>query len=92
MRGDLSRWERRQLPRAPALIIVSSGAEATTRAEGFEVPVFLDPDFALARAVGVGGTPAAVLIDAESRIASAPAAGRDAVLALSMRGRVAAWR
>jgi thiol-disulfide isomerase/thioredoxin len=92
MRGDLSRWERRQLPRAPALIIVSSGAEATTRAEGFEVPVFLDPHFALARAVGVGGTPAAVLIDAESRIASAPAAGRDAVLALSMRGRVAAWR
>ena len=83
MRDDLRRWERRQLPRAPRLVIVSSGSEASTQAEGFEAEVFLDPDFALGRAVGIGGTPAALLVDAESRVASAPAAGRHAVLALA---------
>jgi len=83
MRNDLRRWERHQLPRAPRLVVVSTGDEASIRAEGFEVSVLLDPDFALAGALGIGGTPMAVLVDAESRVASALAAGPEAVLALA---------
>jgi thiol-disulfide isomerase/thioredoxin/uncharacterized membrane protein YphA (DoxX/SURF4 family) len=83
MRDDLRRWERHQLPRAPRLVVVSTGDEASIRAEGFEAPVLLDPDFALGAALGIDGTPMAVLVDAESRVASALAAGPEAVLALA---------
>jgi thiol-disulfide isomerase/thioredoxin len=85
MHDKLRRWERDQHPRAPRMVVVSSGDEDSIRAEGFEAPVMLDPDFAYGRGVGIGGTPMAVLVDAESRIASAPAAGPDAVLALINR-------
>lgn len=85
MYDKLRRWERDQHPRAPRMVVVSSGDEDSVRAEGFEAPVRLDPDFAYGRGVGIGGTPMAVLVDAESRIASAPAAGPDAVLALINR-------
>jgi thiol-disulfide isomerase/thioredoxin len=83
MRDDLRRWERRQLPRAPRLVVVSSGDEANVRAEGFEAPVLLDPEFAVGRALGIGGTPVAVLVDAEHHIVSSPATGPEAVLALA---------
>jgi thiol-disulfide isomerase/thioredoxin len=85
MHDKLRRWERDQHPRAPRMVVVSSGDEDSIRAKGFEAPVLLDPDFAYGRGVGIGGTPMAVLVDAESRIASAPAAGPDAVLALINR-------
>jgi hypothetical protein len=45
--------------------------------------VLVDPGFALGNAIGIGGTPMAVLVDAKARIASAPATGREAVLALA---------
>jgi hypothetical protein len=64
---------------------VSSGDEDSIRAEGFEAPVLLDPDFAFGRGVGIGGTPIAVLVNLKSRIVAAPAAGPDAVLALVSR-------
>ena len=65
------------------MVVVSTGDEGSIRAEGFEAPVLLDPDFALGRALGIDGTPMAVLVDAESRVASALAAGPEAVLALA---------
>jgi thiol-disulfide isomerase/thioredoxin len=92
MRDDLRSWERRQLARAPQLVVVSSGDEASTRAEGFEAPVLLDPQFALGRDLGIGGTPVAVLVDAESRVVSAPAAGREAVLALAGTPVQPSWK
>lgn len=86
MRDDLRRWERRRSNTAPRLVIISAGDEASVRAEGFESPVLLDPDFSLGRAFGIGGTPMAVLVDAEARVASSVAAGPQAVLALAGRG------
>jgi thiol-disulfide isomerase/thioredoxin len=85
MRDALRRWERRRSKAAPRLVIISAGDEASVRAEGFESPVLLDPDFSLGRAFGIGGTPMAVLVDAEARIASSVAAGSEAVLALTAR-------
>lgn len=86
MRNDLQRWERRRSNTAPRLVIISAGDEASVRAEGFESPVLLDPDFSLGRAFGIGGTPMAVLVDAEARVASSVAAGSKAVLALAGSG------
>jgi thiol-disulfide isomerase/thioredoxin len=86
MHGDLQRCERRRPKTAPRLVIISAGDEASVRAEGFESPVLLDPDFSLGRAFGIGGTPMAVLVDAEARVASTVATGSKAVLALAGRG------
>jgi hypothetical protein len=51
MHDKLRRWERDQHPGAPRLVVVSSADEDSIRAEGFEAPVLLDPDFAFGRAL-----------------------------------------
>ena len=48
---------------APRLVIVSSGDEISTAAEGFISSVALDPEFSAGEAFGAGGTPMAVLLD-----------------------------
>ncbi len=88
MRETLRHIERRPSRSARRMIIVSQGEEASVRAEGFASPVLLDPDFSLGRAFGVGGTPMAVLVDAQARVASAVAAGSEAVLALADADRM----
>lgn len=89
MRDDLLAWERHPPVDAPRLIVVSSGDETSTRAEGFSSTVVLDPEFDAGTAFGAGGTPMAVLLDSGGRVASPPAAGAEAVFALAgARGRV----
>jgi peroxiredoxin len=80
---DLRRWEA-ELPRsAPRLLIVSSGDPAANRALGFRSPVVLDEGFAIGKAFGARGTPSAILVDAEGRIASTVGVGARDVLALA---------
>jgi peroxiredoxin len=67
----------------PALAVVSTGDPESNRAMGLRAPVLLDDAFAAGAAFGASGTPSAVLVDAERRIASAVAVGADAVLALA---------
>jgi thiol-disulfide isomerase/thioredoxin len=89
MRDEVLAWEQHAPVGAPRLLIVSSGDEASTRAEGFSSTVALDLDFSAGAAFGAGGTPMAVLVDSEGRIASPLAAGAEAVFALAGgRGRV----
>lgn len=93
MRDDLLRWERQPPLHAPRLVVVSSGDEASTRAEGFSSTVALDPELAAAAVFEADGTPMAVLLDREGRIASPLAAGAEAVFALAGgRGRADASR
>jgi thiol-disulfide isomerase/thioredoxin len=68
---------------APRLVIVSSGEEAKVRADGFRSTVLLDQYFEAAQEFGIGGTPMAVLLDADGRIAAGVAAGARAVMALA---------
>lgn len=68
---------------APRLVIVSSGDEATVRADGFRSTVLLDEHFEAGDHFGIGGTPMAVLLGADGRIASGVAAGARAILALA---------
>jgi methylamine dehydrogenase accessory protein MauD len=83
MHDHLLEWERSANGVTPQLVVVSSGDAESTRAEGFRSRVLLDTEFTAGSVFGANGTPMAVLVDAEGRIASSVAAGADAVLALA---------
>lgn len=90
MRKELLAWERHRPATAPRLLVVSSGDEEATRAEGFDSIVVLDPDFDIGTTFGAGGTPMAVLLDDAGRIASPLHGGAEGVFALA--GRIESWR
>ena len=83
MLDDLKAWETNAPADAPQLLIVSSEDAASNRAQGLRSPIVLDQEFSLGRAFGATGTPSAVLIDAEGRVASEVGVGAPAVLALA---------
>jgi peroxiredoxin len=84
MLEDLKAWEANPPAGAPKLLVVSTDSVADNQAMGLRSPVLLDKDgMAVGRLFGATGTPMAVLIDAEGKIASELAAGAPAVLALA---------
>ena len=86
MHEGLRAWEESTNGVAPRLVVISSGDAESTRAEEFQSLVLMDESWETAGAFRAGGTPMAVLIDAEGKIASHVAAGADAVLALANGG------
>ena len=66
-------------------VVVSTGSVADNVALGLRSPVLLDAAFEVGPTFGATGTPMAVLIDSEGRVASEVAAGASAVLALANR-------
>jgi thiol-disulfide isomerase/thioredoxin len=80
---ELQAWEAEPPVDAPRLLVVSAGTAEEHRALGLRAPIGLDPAFTIGPAFGADGTPSAVLIDAEGRIASGLAVGGPAVLALA---------
>jgi peroxiredoxin len=87
MLPDLKEWEAAPPEGAPGLLVVSDGTVEENEAFGFSSPVVLDNDFAVSDAFGAGGTPSAVLVDAEGRIASEVVVGASGVLELARSGR-----
>ena len=83
MRDDLLAWEASTNGVAPRLVVVSSGDSESTRAEGFASLVLVDESFEAGSAFGANGTPMAVLVGADGRIASELVAGADAVMELA---------
>lgn len=83
MHDDVLAWEASANGITPRLVVISSGDAASTRDEGFRSLVLLDDGFAAGEAFRANGTPMAVLVDAEGRIASPVVAGAEAVLALA---------
>ncbi len=63
-------------------ILISSGTPAESQALELSMPIVLDDAFHTGRLLGVGGTPSAVAIGADGRIAASPAVGGPAVLEL----------
>lgn len=92
MLADLKAWRADPPPGAPRLLVVSAGTAEANRADGLAAPVLLDDSFAVGRAFGATGTPSAVLVDADGRIASEVAVGGPAVLALAGAGAPAGRR
>jgi peroxiredoxin len=80
---DLRRWEAEPPRGAPRLLVVSSGSVEANRALGLQSSVVLDEGLALGKAFGVRGTPSAVLVSADGRIASTVGVGARDVLALA---------
>jgi peroxiredoxin len=76
--------------RESGLVIISTGSPAANRALGVQAPILLDDGFAAGNAFGAAGTPSAVLIDSDRRVASAVAVGADAIVALAASEPVAA--
>ena len=82
MLDNIKAWEATRGADGPELIVISAGSPKTNREQGFRSRVLLDPKFAAGHLFGAEGTPAAVLIDADRRVASPPSVGADAVLFL----------
>jgi peroxiredoxin/uncharacterized membrane protein YphA (DoxX/SURF4 family) len=84
MLPDIKAWEANPPEGVPRLLVVSTDSVESNQAMGLHSPVVLDPDgMGVGRLFGSTGTPMAVLIDAEGKIASELAAGAQAVLALA---------
>ena len=83
MLPDLLAWEADPPPGAPSLLVVSTGTVEDNRAMGMRSPVVLERGFETGSAFGAAGTPSAVLVDREGRIASPVVVGAEDVLALA---------
>ena len=85
MHEDVLAWEASANGGLPGS---SSSRPATRRArgsEGFTSLVLLDESFEAGSAFGANGTPMAVLVGADGRIASEVVAGAEAVMELAKR-------
>jgi peroxiredoxin len=87
MLPDLKKWEATSPEDAPSLVVVSAGSEEANREMELTSPVLLDQQFATGRAFGASGTPSAVLVDAEGKVASEVAVGAPAVMELARADR-----
>ncbi len=72
---------------APNMVIISRGTAEEISRQGLQAPILLDDEFKAGKAFGATGTPSAVLIDEQGRIASSMATGESEVLALAGAGR-----
>ncbi len=87
MLPDLLAWEEKPPEGAPTLLVVSSESVADNQALGLRAPILLEQDgMRVGSQFGANGTPMAVLVDAEGKIASEVMAGAPAVLALAGAG------
>jgi len=82
MVDDLKAWEADRPEDAPNLLVVSTGEADQNREQGLKSPIVLDSGFSVGRAFGASGTPSAVLVDAEGKIASGLAVGGPTVISL----------
>jgi protein-disulfide isomerase len=82
MLDDIKAWESSKPESAPALVFVSTGAVDANQRQGLTSPVLLDQGFKAGRSFGASGTPSAVLVDADGKIASQVAVGAPGVFGL----------
>ncbi|MFN8521483.1 MAG: TlpA family protein disulfide reductase [Chloroflexota bacterium] len=85
MLPDLKALDDAPVPGSPRLLVVSNGSVEANRALDLRSPVLIDQGSRIAQAYDAGGTPMAVLVDSDLRIASDVAIGAPQVLALAGR-------
>jgi peroxiredoxin len=83
MLPDLKAWDAHPPPAAPNLVVVSQGTPKENRALGLQSRVVIDDSFAAGEAFGANGTPMAVLLDPNGKVASGLVVGAQAVLSLA---------
>ncbi len=82
MLDDLRAWEAKPPKGSPKILIVSTGTFEANRSMRLHSPVVLDPGFSAGTAFGATGTPSAVLVDENLKVASPVVPGAQAVLSL----------
>jgi peroxiredoxin len=82
MVDDLKAWESDKPEGAPHLLVVSTGEVERNREQGLASPVVLDSGFSVGREFGASGTPSAVLVGPDGKIASGLAVGGPTVMSL----------
>ncbi len=83
MVDDLKAWEANPPAGAPKLMLISTGSADENRGMGLRSPILLDQDFSVGNAFGAGGTPTALMVDAQGNIASTLAVGKSDVMELA---------
>ena len=83
MLEDVKKWERARTQDSPDLLVISSGTPEANRQQGFDAQVLLDADWGAGTVLGAGGTPSALIIDEEGKVASDVGVGAPAVLELA---------
>ena len=83
MLPDVKTWEGKRRKDAPELVVISSGSLEANREQGFRAQVLLDPYFGSGQMFGATGTPSAIVLDEEGRVASEVGIGAPAVFALA---------
>jgi methylamine dehydrogenase accessory protein MauD len=83
MLPELKAWERKRPAGARELLLISNGTVESNQAMGLSTPILLDPDGQAMNSFGASGTPMAVLINPDGRIASPIAVGSNAVMELA---------
>jgi hypothetical protein len=83
MLPDIKEWEQNRPEGAPRLLFVSTGMEEVNWEMDLASRVVLDQPFSVGQAFGASGTPSAVLVDAEGKVASEVAVGAPAILELA---------
>jgi peroxiredoxin len=83
MLPDIKEWEQNRPEGAPRLLFVSTGMEEANWQMGLASTVVLDQWFSVGQTFGASGTPSALLMDAEGRVASEVVVGAPAILELA---------
>ena len=83
MLDDLRAWEDDRPKDAPKLVVISAGSVESNKALALRSPVLRDEEFTVAPAFGANGTPMAVLLNAQGKVASRVAVGAAEVFALA---------
>jgi thiol-disulfide isomerase/thioredoxin len=83
MLDDLKAWEAHPPAGSPRLLVVSTGSVESNRELGLRSTIVLDQNMSVGSKFGANGTPMAVLVDGQGRIASELAVGAPAVMALA---------
>jgi peroxiredoxin len=83
MTDELKAWEAKPPKGAPKVVLVSTGTIEANAEMGLKSTTVLDEGFQVGRSFGAGGTPSAVLVDKDGKIASDLAVGQPSVMALA---------
>jgi thiol-disulfide isomerase/thioredoxin/uncharacterized membrane protein YphA (DoxX/SURF4 family) len=83
MLDDVRAFEQSPPAGAPRLLLISTGSVADNEALGLSAPIALDGSFAAGTAFGTTGTPSAILVDRQGKVASGLAIGAPGVMALA---------
>ncbi len=82
MLPDLKEIEDEAGDKISRILIVSQGDPEANREQGLKSRMMLDDGFTMGRAFGANGTPSAIVLDEDGKVASPLAIGADAVLTL----------